>query len=60
MVLPALLFLYSPSISTPKSQEMLQTGGVRSVLSGTEVKPGFIYFVAVPRITPESRSGLLF
>lgn len=60
VVLSALLFLYPPPISTPKSQEMLQTGGVRSVLNNTEVKPGFIYFVGMPRITQKSRSGLLF
>lgn len=60
VVLPLLLFLHLPSFSTPESQEVLQTEGFRSVLSDTEVEPGFIYFVSVPRITQKSRSGLLF
>lgn len=54
VVLPLLLFLCLPSFSAPESQEVLQTGGVggfRSVLSNTEVYPGFVYFVSVPRIT---------
>lgn len=60
MVLHGLLSSYLPSTSTPKSHGMLQTGGVRSVLSDTEVNPRLIYFVGVPRKTKNSRFGLLF
>lgn len=37
VVLPLLLFLCLPSFSTPESQEVLQTGGFRSVLNDTEI-----------------------
>lgn len=60
VVLHGLLSSYLPSTSTPKSHGMLQTGGVRSVLSDTEINPRLIYFVGVPRKTKNSRFGLLF